>query len=237
MSDRSEQVEARSVTKFVFSDNARGDSIDLSIQQVVSEDYGFYIWPSSKVLAEYVWHNRNLFANKAVLELGAGTCLPGLVAAACGSKVYLTDREDVPEVLQNCKQNVLTNNPVAFTTNFVNKRPVFLNATVLGLPWGKFSPSVLSTISKLDYILGADCFYDNTEAYQDILATVSYFMRVSPGLKFITAYQERNAQRTIQPLLRKWKMKACPVPLDLFFSRVKYQLAETVHVIEVELDQ
>ena len=46
---------------------------------------GLYIWPSSPVLAWYLWLHHSMFAGKRVLELGAGTALPGILLAKVNS--------------------------------------------------------------------------------------------------------------------------------------------------------
>ena len=46
---------------------------------------------------------------KAVLELGCGTGLSGIVAAKCGAHVLFTDKRDPPEILDNCKENCRLN--------------------------------------------------------------------------------------------------------------------------------
>ncbi|KAF5934584.1 hypothetical protein HYC85_030755, partial [Camellia sinensis] len=67
--------------------------------QSMKEEYGLFVWPCSVVLAEYVWQQRSRFSGVSVIELGAGTSLPGLVAAKVGSDVTLTDDSNRPEVL------------------------------------------------------------------------------------------------------------------------------------------
>lgn len=37
--------------------------------QVLDAAYGCYIWPSALVMGEFVWHQRDLFKNKTVLEV------------------------------------------------------------------------------------------------------------------------------------------------------------------------
>lgn len=67
----------------------------IQIQEVMSSDFGCFMWPSSHVLAMHVWENRQELSGKILLELGGGVGLPGLVAALeeCGCKmVYITDR-------------------------------------------------------------------------------------------------------------------------------------------------
>lgn len=55
--------------------------------------YGVVLWPSAIALGHEV-ASRTL-AGKRVLELGAGTGLPGIVAAARGGRVVQTDRHQV----------------------------------------------------------------------------------------------------------------------------------------------
>jgi len=43
-----------------------------------------------------------------------------------------------------------------------DKIPIFLRARVLGFTWGKYSTEILM-LDPVDYIIGADCFYDNSE--------------------------------------------------------------------------
>lgn len=57
--------------------------------------YGVMLWPASIALAHDV-HSRAIdLPGKRVLELGAGTGVPGIVAAALGARVLQTDRNEV----------------------------------------------------------------------------------------------------------------------------------------------
>ncbi|XP_024016095.1 methyltransferase-like protein 23 isoform X2 [Eutrema salsugineum] len=89
-------------------------SISISIIENMKEEYGLFVWPCSVILAEYVWQQRSRFRESAILELGAGTSLPGLVAAKVGANVTLTDDSSKPEVLENmrrvCELNKLSCN-------------------------------------------------------------------------------------------------------------------------------
>ena len=67
--------------------------------------YGSVLWPSAIALAHEV-ASRDL-AGKRILELGAGTGLPGIVAAAAGARVVQTDRQKL--ALHVCKQNAERN--------------------------------------------------------------------------------------------------------------------------------
>jgi predicted nicotinamide N-methyase len=57
--------------------------------------YGVVLWPAAIALAHEVATRADVFAGRSVLELGAGTGLPGIVAASLGARVVQTDRKDV----------------------------------------------------------------------------------------------------------------------------------------------
>lgn len=67
--------------------------------------YGIVLWPSAIALAHAI-ASRTL-AGKRILELGAGTGLPGIVAASLGALVMQTDRQQL--VLHVCRQNAERN--------------------------------------------------------------------------------------------------------------------------------
>ena len=67
--------------------------------------YGVVLWPAAIALAHEV-ASRPL-AGRSVFELGAGTGLPGIVAASLGARVVQTDRQNL--VLHVCKLNAARN--------------------------------------------------------------------------------------------------------------------------------
>jgi methyltransferase-like protein 23 len=67
--------------------------------------YGIVLWPAAIALA-YELASRP-FAGGRVLELGAGTGLPGIVAASLGARVVQTDRHRL--VLHVCRMNAERN--------------------------------------------------------------------------------------------------------------------------------
>ncbi|MDB4942960.1 MAG: hypothetical protein JWP97_2494 [Labilithrix sp.] len=67
--------------------------------------YGIVLWPAAIALAHEL-ALRSL-TGQTVLELGAGTGLPGIVAATLGARVVQTDRQEV--ALHVCKQNAARN--------------------------------------------------------------------------------------------------------------------------------
>uniref|UniRef100_A0ACD5TBT4 Uncharacterized protein n=1 Tax=Avena sativa TaxID=4498 RepID=A0ACD5TBT4_AVESA len=126
-------------------DSSESDhAVRVDIVENIEEDYGMFVWPCSVILAEYVWQQRSRFSSSKVVEVGAGTSLPGLVAAKVGADVTLTDIAHNTEVLNNIRQVCSLNNA---------------NCKVVGLTWGEWDEPVFDLHP--DIILGADVLYDS----------------------------------------------------------------------------
>lgn len=69
--------------------------------------YGVALWPAAIALAHDLAFRADDLRGKAVLELGAGTGLPGIVAATLGARVVQTDRDEVAMAAcrRNCERN------------------------------------------------------------------------------------------------------------------------------------
>jgi len=65
--------------------------------------YGVALWPAAIALAHDIASRPEAFRDRRVLELGAGTGLPGIVAASLGARVVQTDRHEL--ALSVCKRN------------------------------------------------------------------------------------------------------------------------------------
>lgn len=66
--------------------------------------YGVLLWPAAIALAyDVVSRGEAAFRGKRVLELGAGTGLPGIVAASLGARVVQTDRQEM--AMSVCARN------------------------------------------------------------------------------------------------------------------------------------
>ncbi|XP_004287778.1 PREDICTED: methyltransferase-like protein 23 [Fragaria vesca subsp. vesca] len=189
--------EMTTISRHHFGDDPDQPDFSVSIIENIKEEYGLFVWPCSVVLAEYVWQQRLRFAGAAVVELGAGTSLPGLVAAKVGADVTLTDESSRLEVLSNMRSVIELNK---------------LQCNVVGLTWGVWDASVFSLHPK--FILGADVLYD-AKAFDDLFATVAYLLQNSPGSVFITTYHNRSGHHLIEFLMVKWGLK-CTRLLDAF---------------------
>lgn len=65
--------------------------------------YGVALWPAAIALAHDVAARADALRGTRLLELGAGTGLPGIVAASLGARVVQTDRHEL--AMQICKRN------------------------------------------------------------------------------------------------------------------------------------
>jgi predicted nicotinamide N-methyase len=69
--------------------------------------YGVMLWPASIALAHDVLARAASLQGKRVLELGAGTGIPGIVAASLGARVLQVDRNEV--AIHVCEMNKARN--------------------------------------------------------------------------------------------------------------------------------
>ncbi|XP_038064410.1 methyltransferase-like protein 23 isoform X2 [Patiria miniata] len=162
---------------FTFRDEETDDELQVKIPEVIDPAYGMYVWPCAPVLAQYVWTRRKWIHGKHVVELGAGTSLPGVLAAVCGARVTLTDHSRLPRCLGNCLKSCQANG-------------VADKVDVVGLTWGEFPPEVFQ-LPGFDIILASDCFYD-TKEFENILATLHFLLDRSKNATCWITYQERS---------------------------------------------
>ncbi|GJV24609.1 methyltransferase-like protein 23 isoform X1 [Tanacetum coccineum] len=193
------------------------DVISITIIESMKEEYGLFVWPCSIILAEYVWQQRLRFSGVNILELGAGTSLPGLVAAKVGANVVLTDDSHRLEAKPN--QIGLVSSTKDSDQLFLvldNMRRVCelnnVKCEVMGLTWGVWDESFFSLQPQV--ILGADVLYDSS-AFDNLFATVKFLLENSPGSVFITSYHNRSGHHLIEFLMVKWQLK-CVKLLDGF---------------------
>jgi predicted nicotinamide N-methyase len=69
--------------------------------------YGVTLWASAIALAHEIASRTDFFRGKQVLELGAGTGLPGIIAASLGAQVLQTDRSEL--AMSVSKRNIELN--------------------------------------------------------------------------------------------------------------------------------
>ncbi|KAJ3123219.1 Methyltransferase-like protein 23 [Nowakowskiella sp. JEL0407] len=147
-----------SLLTFQFSDNKNNKPDDapthITLLQRLDEfsatesGYGTYFWPCAFVLSAYVWYNKNIFRNAHVIELGAGTGLPGMLCASkavCAKRVLLTDYYSTENpTLRNLTESIRNFNPALnIVDRFSDSDNDILNVkselAVVGLSWGEFT--------------------------------------------------------------------------------------------------
>jgi methyltransferase-like protein 23 len=100
--------------------------------------YGVMLWPASLALAHDLLARGPELVGKRVLELGAGTGIPGIIAASLGARVVQIDRSEV--ALHVCRLNVARNRVA--------------HVEVQHADWEQFESA-----EPFDLILGADVLY------------------------------------------------------------------------------
>jgi predicted nicotinamide N-methyase len=100
--------------------------------------YGVMLWPAAIALAHDVLSRPEQLRGKRVLELGAGTGIPGILAASLGARVLQVDRSDV--ALHVCRMNIERNQATMVELQQVD--------------WNEFHSD-----QQFDMILGADVLY------------------------------------------------------------------------------
>jgi predicted nicotinamide N-methyase len=104
--------------------------------------YGVALWPAAIALAHDVAARADELRGARVLELGAGTGLPGIVAASLGARVVQTDRHEVPMTV--CRRNGTLNGAGGIEYRVAD--------------WSAWSDG-----ERYDFILGSDILYADTQ--------------------------------------------------------------------------
>ncbi|KAH7292086.1 hypothetical protein KP509_29G051100 [Ceratopteris richardii] len=200
-------VRMKRVSKHRFWDDSEREVTNIQISEVMEENYGLYVWPGSIVLAEYIWQHRTLFRGAQVLELGAGTALPGILAAKLGAHVTLTDLENNSECFTISHDTIVQPYNIhlqVFENMARNCEENQVGCKILSLTWGSWDQNMLNL--NPDVVLGADVLYNSSD-FDDLFATVAFLLQKNPAAVFITAYEPRSAHRSIEFLMAKWKLQ------------------------------
>jgi predicted nicotinamide N-methyase len=103
--------------------------------------YGVALWPAAIALAHEVASRADAFRGTRVLELGAGTGLPGIVAASLGGRVVQTDRQEL--AMHICRRNAERNGVHSIEHRLVD--------------WSEWDHD-----RRYDWIFGSDILYGDT---------------------------------------------------------------------------
>jgi predicted nicotinamide N-methyase len=119
----------------------RADEAGFLLEKKDRLPYGVALWPAAIALAHEVVSRADAFRGARVLELGAGTGLPGIVAASLGARVVQTDRQEMAMSL--CRRNGERNGVEAVEHRLVD--------------WSAWDDA-----ARYDWIFGSDILYVET---------------------------------------------------------------------------
>ncbi|CAA9465774.1 MAG: hypothetical protein AVDCRST_MAG65-256 [uncultured Solirubrobacteraceae bacterium] len=131
--------------------------------------YGVALWPATIALAHEILARAGAFDGKRVLELGAGTGLPGIVAASLGGRVVQTDRNKL--ALEICQRNGARNGARAIEHRLAD--------------WAEWDDT-----ERYDWIIGSDILYG--EAAHPALRRI-FAANLAPGGRILLADPFRAA--------------------------------------------
>jgi methyltransferase-like protein 23 len=100
--------------------------------------YGVVLWPAAIALAHEMAARGDALRGARVLELGAGTGLPGIVAASLGARVVQTDRHEL--AMSVCRRNGQRNGAPPIEYRLVD--------------WTAWNDA-----ERYDYVIGSDILY------------------------------------------------------------------------------
>ncbi|XP_068111819.1 protein N-lysine methyltransferase METTL21D [Hyperolius riggenbachi] len=153
-----------------------GDGRALGIRQLSSGDVGCVVWDAAIVLAKFLERQESaepgLLRGRALLELGAGTGIVGIAAAALGAHVTVTDLEELQDLMN--------------TNIDSNAHLITGSCQAKVLKWGEEIPD---SLRPPDYILIADCIYYE-ESLEPLLKTLHNLS--GPDTCIFCCYEERT---------------------------------------------
>mmetsp|Transcript_18770 Transcript_18770/g.57933 ORF Transcript_18770/g.57933 Transcript_18770/m.57933 type:complete len:250 (+) Transcript_18770:968-1717(+) len=169
---------------------ARGGDVDLT---------GDLVWPTATIFCRYLCEHAQMLRGRRVLDLGAGTGLVGLVAAALGACVTLVD---VPRVIP-----LLARNAAAYSTagapTAARDPSVPAAVEVRSLWWGD-GPAMAQLMAErgpFDVVLCCEVVYQQPLNVLEALRATIDTLLLRPSGQVIFAYQHRDGAEITDTIL------------------------------------
>lgn len=146
--------------------------------------YGVALWPAALALAHEVATRTDDFRGKSVVELGAGTGLPGIVAASAGARVVQTDKQEL--ALHLCRLNGARNG-------------------VAGVEYRLADWTEWADAARYDWVIGSDILY--AEAFHPFLRPI-FERNLAPGGRVLLsdAYRVESIPLLEAMIADGWKL-------------------------------
>lgn len=186
---------------YKFQYKTFGASKEIVIQQNFDFGIGGVLWDCGLILAKYMTlqENQTRWQQKVVVELGAGTALPALVAWQLGAKAIATDLPEVVEPVTN--PNLQLN--ITAATKASRKLCLAANCS-----WGEDSdadallqqcPLVKENKGVVDFIIAADVVYRG-EDHPKLLHTIMRLASEKTVIIFVHRTRVSNDGNFVEPL-------------------------------------
>ena len=176
------------------------DEQRLLSERLTGPPYGLALWPSAIALAHELVARADDVRGRRVLELGAGTGLPGIVAAALGGRVVQTDRQELALAL--CRDNGARNGAASIEYRLAD--------------WASWSDA-----ERYDWIIGADVLYGETmhphlrRIFETNLAPGGRVLVSDPFRKASVEMLERMERDGWRVSMTKWTVGIAPPPRNV----------------------
>ena len=186
----------------------RDPSLRLSLLLTPSRGIAFQLWPAAHLLCSHIdtLPVAAALRGSTAIELGAGCGLVGMLAAAAGAHVTLTD---LPAVEAHLQLNIAANTPHPFTARAEQcERHSTRAASFASLAGGSITTAPLSwgeltRLTPPDYLLLSDCIY-----WEHLFAPLLHTLLAlsSPATRILLAQTPRRnkVEQRFFRASRKW---------------------------------
>ncbi|KAK8171902.1 hypothetical protein BKA80DRAFT_230262 [Phyllosticta citrichinensis] len=142
--------------------------------EVGRRKFAHYLWNAGVLMAELLWSVKG----HAVLELGAGVGLAGIMSVLAGAEEVVISDYPAPEILQNLRSNVSNNIPAHLRSK----------VAVEGHEWGDVTSTFPAAgAAKFTRILAADCLWMPHEHLNLVRSMLQFLSPAADARVFVIA--------------------------------------------------